>query len=438
MATTYKKNARNVYKIPFYVRLWFWYLILILIACLLFLILHVKQNNVLVYLLIFIMLLVAILTIWRAYSLVKRVIKAESIGKFWRQSQAEKAVKKSLLATMSVNRLQDTPFIAVPDVTVIDKSPSYIKVELEKLAGMYEIDRLKEDINSSFRKSLSQYAVVSSMITQDGLFYKFVLEDVATDKTWRPVTFEDLQAKNHEIKLQNDLIINLADSPHIIIWGKSGSGKSTVLIAIIAQLLTSGADLRIIDGKTEFSALSEFYPSEKIVNDISVMFEMLYEVVEEIKKRQKIVADGVRKYQKMGLRAYDLGLKPIVVLADEIGSIVASLDSKQKKEFMGLFTQIVQKGRSVSVFAIVATQSPKVETTLSSDIRQQFATKILLGSANGDIQRMAFDGEIATKGSTERFRGYYMSDGKTEQPMMYYVPDLHSYNLNDLNILKKL
>ncbi|MCE2321015.1 cell division protein FtsK, partial [Streptococcus thermophilus] len=85
----------------------------------------------------------------------------------------------------------------------------------------------------------------------------------------------------------------------------------------------------------------------------------------------------VKTHQKMGLRAYDLGLSPIVVMADEIGSLVASMDSKQKKEFLALVTQIVQKGRSVSCFAIFGTQSPKTDTTLSSDIRSQFATKIL-------------------------------------------------------------
>ena len=52
--------------------------------------------------------LVAILTIWRAYSLTKSVIK-ETIGKYITEKKAEKAVTKSLLATMSVNRLQDTP-----------------------------------------------------------------------------------------------------------------------------------------------------------------------------------------------------------------------------------------------------------------------------------------------------------------------------------------
>ena len=108
--------------------------------------------------------------------------QSEDNRKYITQKKAEKSVTKSLLATMSVNRLQDTPYISVPSVTVCDSRPSHISVEVEKLAGMYDVDKLAEDINSSFRGKLGAYAVTSAMITTDGLFYKFVLEDVATDK----------------------------------------------------------------------------------------------------------------------------------------------------------------------------------------------------------------------------------------------------------------
>ena len=49
------------------------------------------------------------------------------------------------------------------------------------------------------------------MITTDGLFYKFVLEDVATDKTWRPATMGDIKAEKYIIKLQEGLEVNLSE-----------------------------------------------------------------------------------------------------------------------------------------------------------------------------------------------------------------------------------
>lgn len=432
MATTYKKNAQNVYKPPLYAQFWTWWALVLTLAVLSLvvgLVVSIKIVQVVLW------SLVAILTIWRAYALTGAVIKAETLGKYITEKKAEKAVTKSLLATMAVNRLQDTPHISVPSVRVGASLPSHITVTVEKLAGMYDIEKLTEDINSSFRGKLGAYAVTSAMITTDGLFYKFVLEDVGTDKTWRPATTDDVKAEKYIIKLQEGLEVNLSERAHIAIWGKTGSKKTTVLFGIILQLFSMGADVRFIDGKDEFSAFSGFYPIEKIVSDPDDVFEQLEDILAIIKERQKIMADEVQKRGKMGLKASEVGLQPVVLVADEIGSIVALMDSKQSKKFVADLTAIIQKGRSVGVSVIASTQDPSTDT-LPQKIRQQFATKILLGSANSDTQRMAF-GEVATAGNVEDFRGFYTCDGLTDQPMKFYVYDLYSHKFNELGAFKK-
>lgn len=373
--------------------------------------------------------------IWRAYLLIKSVIEAKSIDKYITQRRAEKAVTKSLLATMSVNRLQDTPFISVPGVTVCDSRPSHISVEIEKLPGMYDIEKMKEDINASFRGKLAGYAVTSAMITSDGLTYKFVLEDLESDKTWRPATLEDIKAENYKLKLQEGLTVRLDERAHIAVWGKTGSKKTTVLLSMILQFFSMGADVRFIDGKDEFSSFKGFYPVDKIVSELDGVFGQLEDVLAIIKERQQIMADEVQKRGKMGLKASDVGLRPVVMVADEIGSIVALMDSKQVKKFISDLVAIIQRGRSVGVSVIVSTQDPSTDT-LPQKVRQQFSTKILLGSANGDIQRMAF-GEVATVGDVEDFRGFYICDGLTNQPMKFYVCDLYSYGFNELKMFKK-
>lgn len=433
MATTYKKNAQNVYKPPLYAQFWTWWALVLVLAVLSLvvgLVVSIKIVQVVLW------SLVAILTIWRSYVLTKSVIKAGTIGTYITEKSAEKAVTKSLLATMAVNRLQDTPHISVPSVRVGASLPSHITVTVEKLAGMYDIDKLTEDINSSFRKKLGAYAVTSAMITTDGLFYKFVLEDVGTDKTWRPATVDDIKAEKYIIKLQEGLEVNLSERAHIAIWGKTGSKKTTVLFGIILQLFSMGADVRFIDGKDEFSAFSGFYPIEKIVSNPDDVFRQLEDILAIIKERQKIMADEMQKRGKMGLKASEVGLRPVVLVADEIGSIVALMDSKQSKKFVADLTAIIQRGRSVGVSVIASTQDPSTDT-LPQRIRQQFATKILLGSANSDIQRMAF-GEVATAGDVEDFRGFYTCDGLTNQPMKFYVCDLHSYGFNQLNMFETI
>jgi hypothetical protein len=429
MAKTYKKNAQNVYKVPLYAQFWTWWalvLALSILSLVLGLILSIK---------LVLWSLVAILTIWRAYSLTKSVIKAKTIGKYITQKKAEKAVTKSLLATMSVNRLQNTPFISVPSVRVCDSRPSHISVEVEKLAGMYEVEKMTEDINASFRGKLGGYAVTSAMITTDGLFYKFVLEDVGTDKTWRPATIEDVTAEKYAITLQEGLTVKLDERAHIAVWGKTGSKKTTVLFGMLLQLFAMGADVRFIDGKDEFSAFSGFYPSEKIALDVEAVQSQLNDVLAIVSERQKIMSEETQKRQKIGLKASDVGLRPIALIADEIGSVVALMDSKQAKKFVADLTAIIQRGRSVGVSVIASTQDPSTDT-LPQKIRQQFSTKILLGSANSDTQRMAF-GQVATAGDVEDFRGFYMCDGLTNQPMMFFVCDLFSHGFNELKAFEK-
>lgn len=424
MAKVYKKNANNVYKLPLYSQKWFW-LLLILVLLVVFAIIFSSWFWVLFISVMF----------WWTYSVFRHISKAGGLKKYFTELSAERAITKSLLATMSVNRMQDTPFISVPKVEVSDSRPRLLEVGVEKLAGMYDIDKLTEDIDASLRGNLGNYAVTSGIVTTDGLKYKFVLEDVASDKTWRPKTPKDLLMKKYHLKLQKGLVINLADRPHIAIWGKTGSKKTTVLLGMILQLFSQGADLRFLDGKNEFSAFEEFYPSDKIASTVESVQKQIDDLLTLIDERQKIMSSEVRKRQKMGLRASEVGLQLVVLIADEIGSLVALMDNKQQKKFINGLVAIIQRGRSVGVSVFASTQDPSVDT-LPQKIRQQFSTKILLGSANQEVQRMAF-GEVATKGDVEDFRGYYVSDGLTNQPMKFFVCDLYSYGFNQLKIFNK-
>lgn len=425
MAKVYKKNANNVYKLPLYSQKWFW-LLVALVVSVAFSVLFSKW---------FLGVVIAVM-LWWGYTVFKRITKAGSLNKYLAELSAERAITKSLLATMTVNRLQDTPFISVPKVEVSDSRPRLLEVGVEKLAGMHDIDKLTEDIDASLRGKLGNYAVTSGMITTDGLNYKFVLEDVASDKTWRPKSPKDLKMKKYHLKLQKGLVINLADRPHIAIWGKTGSKKTTVLLGMILQLFSQGADLRFLDGKNEFSAFEEFYPSNKIASTVEDVQTQIDDLLKLIDERQKIMSSEVRKRQKMGLKASEVGLQLVVLIADEIGSLVALMDNKQQKKFINGLVAIIQRGRSVGVSVFASTQDPSVDT-LPQKIRQQFSTKILLGSANQDIQRMAF-GEVATKGDVEDFRGYYISDGLTNQPMKFFVCDLYSHGFNNLKAFKKV
>ena len=362
-------------------------------------------------------------------------IKNKSLFKYFSSLSLERHIRKAFLNTMTLNVVKDLPRVEVPKIKVTFNNDK-ILVFVQRLAGMNDLEKIQANINSAVVGKYRNFAVVESIQADDGTSFSFILEDLGTDKTFIPHTVDDLKQEPYFIKLQENLVLNLSKFPHIAVWGQTGSGKTTVLMSVIAQCLSNNTELYFVDGKTEFSSFSVFYPKEKIATDNIEVVSLLKHVSETIMKRQRQMADVVKKRRELGLTGFDIRLKPIVVIADEIGSIVASMTAKQKKELVSNLLQIVQKGRSVSVFLVMAWQSPAT-TVLPSDIRSQFSTRILLGSATGDVQRMAFD-QVATSGGVAKFQGYYMTSGLTVQPQKFFVPNLYKHDLASMQVFEKL
>lgn len=362
-------------------------------------------------------------------------IKSKGLFKYISSLFLERYIRRAFLNTMTLNIVKDLPKIEVPKIKVVFDEEK-ILVYVQRLAGMNDIDKIKDNVNSAVVGRYKKFAIIEAIQADDGTFFNFVLEDLGTDKTFIPKSIEDLKQEPYFIKLQEGLTLNLAKYPHVAIWGQTGSGKTTVLMSIIAQCLSNETDLFFIDGKTEFSSFGVFYPKEKIATDNTEVVSLLKGVSQMIIKRQKQMANAVQKRKELGLTGFDVKLKPVVIIADEVGSIIAGMSSKEKKELVNNLLQIVQKGRSVSVFLVMASQSPAT-TVLPSDIRSQFSTRILLGSATGDTQRMAFD-QVATDGGVAKFQGYYMTSGLTTQPQKFFVPNLYKNGLASMHTFEDL
>lgn len=431
----YRKDARGYYTYGIYHYLAFWIIIFLGLFLLSIYVRDILKSDVVKDIEAISLISALFLGFIEIIKILVGSIKNRSLFKYLFSLSLERRIRRAFLNTMTLNVVKDLPKIEVPKIKVTFGNEK-IFVYVQRLAGMNDVDKLKNNVNSSFTGKYKNYAVVEAIQADDGTSFKFTLEDLGTDKTFIPLNIDDLRQKRYFLKLQKNLTLNLSRFPHIAIWGQTGSGKTTVLMSIIAQLLSSDTDIYFIDGKTEFSSFSVFYPSEKIITDNKDVLQMLKHVSETIMKRQEQMAQSVKTRKELGLTGFDVKLKPIVIVADEVGSIVASMSSKEKKELVNNLIQIVQKGRSVSVFLIMASQSPAT-TVLPSDIRNQFTTRILLGSATGDVQRMAFD-QIATDGGVERFQGYYMTNGLTIQPQKFYVPDLYKHNLGTMQVFEKL
>lgn len=366
------------------------------------------------------------------FRFVLKVRKAGTLTNYLTTRKLKKAVTKALVDTLSVNTMKEQAEIEVPDVEVTTKGDE-ITVEIERLAGMYDLDNIKTDVNSSFKDKYSDYVVTTARVADNETKFIFVLENVGNDKTFTPKTLEELNTGDYKVKLQEGLTINLEERPHIAIFGKTGSKKTTTLQVILLQLALSNAELYAVDGKDELRSV-EFIFNEYAADPVDIL-RVTDSLIERLNARQTQKPTKEQAMNQTGLKASECGFKPIVLVTDEVSAVLAAMDKKQQAQFLANVTQIVMKGRSLGIFWILANQDPSTNV-FPQAIRSQFTTKILLGNANQDTQKMAL-GEVATIGDIEDFRGYYMTDGLTKQPQKFFVPNIFKHGLNNIETFRK-
>lgn len=378
------------------------------------------------------------LLVWLGYT-VYRSCQSGGLFKYISMNRLEDSIAQSIVETTSLKRLKDVSYLRAPKV-ICTWNDGRIEIEIGKIAGLEEksLASLCELVNSNLTGKYMNFAVSNKLIKDNELEFVLIAEDVATDETWIPEKIEDLKQKPYLLKLQNNLTINLAENPNIGIWGSTGTGKSTVVFALVAQMLSNDTKLIFLDGKNEYSAFSAFYPSQYFLTDANDIEAMLTEIVnEELPKRQELLKKETIKRRQIGLRGADIGLEPLVVVADEIGNLAGS--PKQRKNIGSLLTTIMQRGRSISCFVIWATQDPAVSSNMSvlgQGAISQLSTRILLGSAKQEVQREVFN-DVITTSDVPKFRGFYVSSGMSE-PKKFFVPNLYEHDLNKLGTFEHL
>ena len=351
------------------------------------------------------------------------------------------ALNTSILNSKSSASMTNKSYRVLPKIWLWyhSSTPEYI-IKIEKLAGTYDsdLDHLSQLVSSTLG---DRYRITSKSISQDENWFEFTASLVQQNLRFVPKSIDDLIQKPYMVRLMSNLTINFARLPHLAVFGRTSSGKSTVLWSMILQTI-GNSQLYFIDFKSEFSVLSSFYPSSRFATDTNQIIQMLQKLVSIMNVRKKIVQREAKKRGVIGLTGYDLHLTPIFLVVDEFASVLSAFNNstegrKQKKLCESLMLQILMQARAYSMYVLYSSQSPSTEV-LSQQMRSQFGTYILLGSANGDTQRMAF-GQTVTTGNVDQFSGYYLeSTAKMTTPEIFEVPDIFKNKLNTVNVFREL
>ena len=209
----------------------------------------------------------------------------------------------------------------------------------------------------------------------------------------------------------NPLVADLSALPHLLIAGRTGTGKSVCLNAIISSILmTRRPDevrMLMIDPKmVELSGYARLpHLMHPVVTDMRKAEAILAWAVEKMEERYALLARaGVRhisSYNQLGEEELMDRLEPenddernsiprqlpfIVIVADEMADLMMTSGKEVEQHII----RLAQKSRAVGIHLILATQKPTVDV-ITGLIKSNLPARIAFQVASRTDSRVVLD-----------------------------------------------
>ena len=208
----------------------------------------------------------------------------------------------------------------------------------------------------------------------------------------------------------NPMTVDLASLPHLLIAGRTGTGKSVCLNAIISSILMSRRPdevrMLMIDPKmVELCGYGRLpHLMHPVVTDMKKAEAILAWAVDKMEERYSLLAKaGVRhvsSYNQLGKEelAERLGadneegeevpehLPFIVIVADEMADLMMTAGKEVEQHII----RLAQKSRAVGIHLILATQKPTVDV-ITGLIKSNLPARIAFQVASRTDSRVVLD-----------------------------------------------
>lgn len=208
--------------------------------------------------------------------------------------------------------------------------------------------------------------------------------------------------------------LRLAECPHLLIAGATGSGKSVALNGIIHSILMTESPFRarfvLIDPKkVELVQYSRLPHTARYASDPPDIVRTLQWAMDETDRRFSLM-------QKNGVREYDG--PHLYVIIDELADLMVSL----KKETLPTLQRLAQIGRAARVHVIACSQNILAQT-IPTVLKCNFPTILGLRTCNAQQSRFLISAtgcEMLPDPKREG-KGYgYLRDGADLEKLLIY------------------
>src|SRR5450631_885133 len=223
--------------------------------------------------------------------------------------------------------------------------------------------------------------------------------------------------------LNGPLWLDLNESvhgPHGIIAGTTGSGKSELLQSLIVGLAITHHPYLVNFVLVDFKGGAAFKPFEKIPHTVGMVTDLSGKLTEralvalksELRRREHMLSqvDAKKISEYIAMRALNPTMEPLphlLIIIDEFAEL-----AKEHPLFMEGLVSVVQKGRSLGVHLILATQKPtgSVNANIWSNLKFRICLRV---ASLQDSRDMLGRSEAALLPGAIPGRGYFQIGAET-------------------------
>jgi len=195
------------------------------------------------------------------------------------------------------------------------------------------------------------------------------------------------------------IVADLAEMPHMLIAGATGSGKSVALNAMIASLLfrSTPRQVRLVMIDPKRVELTDYNEIPHLLTPVvtnprqaaSVLKDML-RVMEQ--RFELFAAAGVRNIQSYNQLADVEPLYYIVIIVDELADLMMVAPA----DFEDIICRLAQMTRATGIHMVVATQRPSVDV-ITGLIKANIPSRLAFAVSSQVDSRTILDGPGAEK-----------------------------------------
>ncbi len=294
--------------------------------------------------------------------------------------------------------------VAAPEEGRTDQGPGFYVLRVIPEIGV-SVDKLLsrgEDLKLALRLEASQHlrafvdrgSVVLEVPKADSERYGVNTSSMWSKTAWRSDSLylplgEDINGEVVGVELSS------SDSPHLLIGGTTGSGKSVLLESLLraATRQYSPEELRLHLVDPKGTELNAFEASAHLDGQIGFSGEeataLLEQAVSEMQHRyERFKTMKVRSIVDFNAKGDDERMPWWLIVLDEYADLTSDPDDKAQIEKS--LKRLAQKARAAGIHVIVATQKPSAEV-ISTTVRSNLPAQIALRVKTASDSRMIMD-----------------------------------------------